>query len=185
MPGAESVRPPFKKRRNPLGGAAVFGTNVDSLTAAIDYAPNAVLASRTVLSVGKTRVRRFATPGVGESWIRVKDWSGETVADWKPVASVRVTLGTSYIRAALDQRIDLSVLAGIGEFDDAQRGFGIFAGSGMAHYPTRGTHGRAALSGRPSATGRAARHQGWQHPARFRPQLRCLAAEAEPDVRIQ
>lgn len=129
-PQIEGIRPPFRDRRDPVGGYGVFGTNIDSLTAAIDFDPGAALAIRTVVSVGDSDITRFAPPGLGESLILGRDWSGESIVDWKPNASLRLTGGVSFVHASLDQRIDLSQLSGIGEFDDTQTGFGLFAEAG-------------------------------------------------------
>lgn len=125
-PPALGLRPPYDDRRNPDGGAGVFGTNVDSLTAAIDFEHSKELASRTILSRGNARIQRFAPPGVGETLSHVDDWSAETVVDWKPSPLLRMTGGASYISSKLDQQIDLSVLAGIGLFDDNQHSAGLF-----------------------------------------------------------
>ena len=125
-PAAVGLLKPYEERHNPNGGAGVFGTNVDSLTASVDYQPSSNFASRTILSRGDAKVQRFAPPGVGETMTHIDDWSAETVVDWKYQPALRLSGGASYMESSLDQRIDLSVLAGIGLFDDKQHSIGLF-----------------------------------------------------------
>ena len=127
MPTIEGIRPPFRERRDRAGTGGVFGTNVDSLTAAIDHEPADGLTVRTVASLGRSDITRYAAAGLGEARIRGRDWSAESIVDWKPEDGLRLTGGVSYVHADLDQRIDLSQLSGIGEFEDSQSGLGIFA----------------------------------------------------------
>ena len=121
---AQPVRQPFHKRRGDVG--AVFGTNVDSLTAAIAYDPFEALSTNTVVTWGNSRVRRYAAPGLGEARTHIRDWSAESVIDWTPADAIRLIGGVSHSHAGLDQFIDLSQLAGVGEFDDLQDGTGLF-----------------------------------------------------------
>lgn len=127
MPQIEGIRPPFRERRDPIDGYGIFRTNVDSVTAAIDYDPTVKLGARSVLSFGDSNIARFAPPGLGETRIHVRDWSAESIVAWKPGAQLRLTGGISYVHASLDQRIDLSQLSGIGEFEDVQESYGLFA----------------------------------------------------------
>jgi outer membrane receptor protein involved in Fe transport len=129
-PQIEGIREPYRERRDRTAGYGLFGTNVDSLTAAIDYEPADGLASRSVVSLGRTDITRFAPAGLGEALISGRDWSAESIVDWRPDPGLRLTGGVSYVRSSLDQRIDLSQLSGIGEFDDSQSGFGLFAEAG-------------------------------------------------------
>lgn len=125
-PQIEGVRAPFRKRRDPLDGYGVFTVNVDSLTAATDFNLHSSLDSRIIASAGRARIQRFAPPGLGETKIRASDWAVESMLDWNPERTLRLTGGLSVFGSALDQFIDLSALAGIGEFDDVQRSLGLF-----------------------------------------------------------
>lgn len=119
-----SVQLPFRDRRGSI--AAVFRTNVDSLTATIAYDPARRVSTNTILTFGDSRVRRFAAPGLGETKTRIRDWSAESVLDWAPAESLRLVGGVSHSNVGLNQFIDLSQLAGIGEFDDRQHSTGLF-----------------------------------------------------------
>lgn len=125
-PQIEGVRPPFRKRRDPLDGYGVFRTNVNSLTGRFEFAPSSEVNSQTVVSFGRAKTRRFAPPGFGESRTVSDDWSAETIVDWKPGDGIRLTGGASFVGVKLDQIIDLSGLSGIGEFDDRQGSLGLF-----------------------------------------------------------
>ena len=123
--GGTSVRQPFRERRGTVAG--VFENNIDSLTAAITYDPFEALSTNTILTWGDSRVRRYAPPGLGETQTHILDWSAETVVDWTPADAIRLVGGISHSRIDLDQFIDLSQLAGIGEFDDLQDSTGLFS----------------------------------------------------------
>lgn len=125
-PTVEGVRAPFRERRDPDGGGAVFGTNVDSLTADVSFDPTGPFSVRTVLSHGDAQVRRFAIPGLGVARIHYGDWSAETVARWDNGNGIEATGGLSHTLVDLDQFIDLSLLSGIGDFDDRQTSTGLF-----------------------------------------------------------
>ena len=125
-PTIEGVEAPFRKRRAPTAGGAAFGTNVDSLTADISYDPAGPFSVHTVLSHGDARVRRFAIPGLGVARIHYSDWSAESVVRWDNGDGIEATGGASYTNVDLDQVIDLSLLSGIGDFDDRQTGTGLF-----------------------------------------------------------
>jgi outer membrane receptor protein involved in Fe transport len=125
-PTVEGVQPPFRERRALTGGNAAFGTNVDSLTADVSYDPAGPFSVQTVLSHGDAAVRRFATPGLGVARIHYSDWSAEAVVRWDNGHGIEATGGASHTRVALDQLIDLSLLSGIGDFDDRQTGTGLF-----------------------------------------------------------
>lgn len=127
MPQVEGVRPPFRKRRDPLDGYGTFRIKARSLTAAIGYNPVQAFSTNAVLTFGDARIARFAPVGFGETEIRNRDWSAEAVARWAPPAGrLEATGGVSHTHAKLDQFIDLSVLSGIGEFDDRQDSTGVF-----------------------------------------------------------
>jgi outer membrane receptor protein involved in Fe transport len=135
MPQIEGVAAPFRERRDPFAGYGIFRTNIDSLTGAFDYDPTPELSSRTVVSFGNARIRRFAPPGFGETRIGTDDWSAETIVNWKPDERIRLTGGTSYVQAKLDQFINLSGLSGIGEFDDTQKSWGLFGEASWRFVP--------------------------------------------------
>ena len=126
MPQIVGVRAPFRERRDPLASYGVFRTNVESMTGSIAFKPADGVESRTLISAGKAKARRFAPPGLGETRALTTDWSAESIVDWTPAPSLRLIGGAAYTRTSLDQRIDLSVLSGIGTFDDRQRSLGLF-----------------------------------------------------------
>ena len=125
-PQVEGVRPPFRKRRDPNAGYGAFGTNVDSLTADLNYDPAGPFSVRTLLSHGDARSRRFAPDGLGEARIHTGDWSAESVVRWDNGDGLEATAGISHTRVDFDQFIDLSLLSGVGDFDDRQVSTGLF-----------------------------------------------------------
>lgn len=125
-PQIEGIRPPFRERRDPLDGYGTFHTNVDAVTARFGYAPDKTLDLSAVLTAGDNDAHRFAPPGLGDSVIRSRDWSGEAVATWSPADPLRVTGGLSHYRSMLRQSIDLSQLSGEGRFRDRQDSTGLF-----------------------------------------------------------
>lgn len=126
MPQVEGVRAPFRKRRDPLDGYGTFRNNVDSLTASIGLEPAKAWSTSAILTVGDARIGRFAPTGLGETRIRSRDWSAETVVRWSPAGPLQALGGASHTNVKLDQSIDLSVLSGTGEFDDRQHSTGLF-----------------------------------------------------------
>jgi outer membrane receptor protein involved in Fe transport len=128
MPLIEGIRPPFRKRRDPIDNYGTFGTNVDSLTAVLELPVTTKLRASTTLAYGDARVRRFNLPGLGESDTQSYDYSVEQLLDWNPDGPARLVGGVSHRRLSLDQLIDLSVFpgVGIGDFDDEQRSVGLF-----------------------------------------------------------
>ncbi len=131
----EIVRPPYKKRRDPIDRVGVFGTNIDSITAVADYPLAPELKGSTTLAFGNSYVRRFSFPGLGETRTRGQDFSVETLLDWNPQGSARVIGGLSWLRSRLDQHIDLSLGAGIGDFDDEQTSVGLFGEASFEPIP--------------------------------------------------
>ena len=125
-PTIEGVEAPFRERRALTAGNAAFGTNVDSLTAALTYDPIGPLSVHGLLSHGDAGVRRFAVPGLGVARIHYGDWSAESVIRWDTGDGIEATGGLSHARVDLDQFIDLSLLSGIGDFDDRQASTGVF-----------------------------------------------------------
>lgn len=127
MPQIEGVRPPFRLRRHAMVTSGYFRTNVDSLTAALTLPLATGLEARTTISFGDASIRRFAPPGFGETKIRGKDHSIESVLEWNPDTAVRIIGGVHVLAADLDQHIDLTAAQfGTGEFRDEQRSLGIF-----------------------------------------------------------
>ena len=134
-PQSVGIRPPYKKRRDPIDRYGTFGTNVDSLTAVASYALTGQLKGTTTLSLGSAHARRFALAGFGEARNRVRDRSIESILDWNPSGSTRLVGGVSYLTSRLDQFIDLSLVFGLGEFDDRQSSFGLFGEASFEPLP--------------------------------------------------
>ena len=126
-PQAESALHPFHERRNDRYRIGYIKSDVDSVTSAIDYPLDDGLVSRTTLSWGRTRSRRFAPVGFGQTRMRGGDRSLESIVDWKPAGPLSGVGGISLQRFDLDQAIDLSTARlGIGSFADRQRSAGLF-----------------------------------------------------------
>jgi iron complex outermembrane receptor protein len=126
MPQNERVQAPFRERRDPSPGYGIFYTNVDSLTAVLDYAPAPALASTTTLSYGDAFIERFAPPGLGQARNRVRDFSFESILRSRPDGPVSLLGGVHYLRSRLNQFIDLTAVIGNGDFADRQRSLGLF-----------------------------------------------------------
>ena len=128
MPLIEGIRPPFRKRRDPIDNYGTFGTNVDSLTGVVELPVTTKLRASTTIAYGDAHVRRFNLPGFGESDTRSYDFLIEQLFDWNPEGPARLVGGVSHRRFSLDQFIDLTAFAGVGfgDFDDQQRGIGLF-----------------------------------------------------------
>lgn len=126
-PQGESVRTPFRRRRDDVGGGGVFASNVDALTAVGTYAiaPGIDIASTT--SIGRSRIDRFAPPGDGAATVRLKDFTQEAVLSIRPDgAPLQATAGVFYFEADQREFIDLSSFLGLGNFTDEQRSLGVF-----------------------------------------------------------
>ena len=126
MPQLEGVRLPFEARKDPVAGYGVFSTDVDSLTSVFDYELAPTLASKTTLSWGDASIERFAPPGLGQTQSHSRDFSVESVLNWKPAQSVHALGGAHYLGSHLDQLINLSAVLGEGSFDDQQDSLGLF-----------------------------------------------------------
>jgi outer membrane receptor protein involved in Fe transport len=127
MPQVETIVPPFKERRNPNLTSGYFSTNVDSLTASGTYRISPEIESRTTLSWGNAAVRRFAPPGFGQTRLRGRDASAESVLEWNASPVLRLVGGLHTQSAELAQRIDLTAaVLGEGTFEDRQRSTGLF-----------------------------------------------------------
>ena len=126
MPQVEGVRPPFEARRDPLASYGTFRTRIDSATLNVSYAPSDKLTVEAVGTGGDSRVQRFAPPGLGETRIGSRDWSGEAITHWSPSPAASVIMGVSHYGSSLRQFIDLSQLSGEGHFRDRQASTGLF-----------------------------------------------------------
>lgn len=126
MPQIEGVTKPFEARRDPFPVYGVFSTDVDSLTAVLDYPLAQDLESRTTLSYGDASITRFALPGLGQTKTDSTDFSVESVLHWDPAQPVQLLGGVHYLQLRLDQYIDLSAVLGEGAFDDRQDSLGLF-----------------------------------------------------------
>jgi outer membrane receptor protein involved in Fe transport len=125
-PQVEGIRPPFRERRDPVDRYGTFAVRTDSVTAVADTPVAEDLTATTTLSYGSSYARRYALAGFGEAKNRVRDGSVETILNWAPDGRSRILGGLYYFGSRLDQLIDLSLGAGIGEFDDKQSSVGIF-----------------------------------------------------------
>ena len=126
-PQAEFGRPPFRERRNDRYLIGYFKSDVDSLTTTATYPITDALESRTTLSWGRSRFRRFAPQGFGQTRIRGRDRSLETVFEWKARGPLSGVAGVNLQNTDLNQFIDLSIAnLGTGSFKDRQRSAGAF-----------------------------------------------------------
>ncbi len=123
---AETVRPPFKARRNDEGGGGYWKTNVDSLTGIFDYAINPDLKLSITSSYGDVGINRFAPPGDGNARVDTRDVSVETILAGKVSDGVKGLFGVYWLDTNQRERIDLSNFLGLGEFSDKQNSFGVF-----------------------------------------------------------
>lgn len=131
MPQTELIGQPFQKRQNLSGFAAIFRTNVDSMTANLGYELGPDLIATAVVTHGDSDLRRFALPGFGQTEIRVRDWFGETVIRWSPAGPASFVGGISRARQHLRQHIEPLVAFGEGRFDDHQESTGVFGEAGF------------------------------------------------------
>lgn len=133
-PGTESVRAPFRDRRNP-GGSPVFSTNVDAFTGLLEIELKDTLTTATTMSHGNSRIQRFATPGLGETVTHIRDRSIEPIIRWHPDGPIRLLGGIHHVRTQLDQFINLTAVIGNGEFRDRQRSTGVFGEAAFKPIP--------------------------------------------------
>jgi iron complex outermembrane recepter protein len=124
-PQIEGVRAPFRERRDPIDGYGTFHTTVNSVAASFGLDREG-FGFNAVLTGGDSRIRRFAPPGLGETQIHSRDWSGEAIMKWAPVTAVQAFAGVSRYGSRFSQYIDLSQLAGVGRFRDHQQSSGLF-----------------------------------------------------------
>jgi outer membrane receptor protein involved in Fe transport len=125
-PQLEGVRPPFRKRRDPVDRYGTFRVRTDTATAVVQGKIAEDFRATSTLSVGASNARRFALTGFGEAKNRLRDRSLETILNWSPAAGPQIIGGVSYVGSRLRQDIDLSLGAGIGAFADKQSSFGAF-----------------------------------------------------------
>ncbi|MCL6698270.1 TonB-dependent receptor [Sphingomonas sp. NSE70-1] len=126
---------PFRERRDENGFYGVFKINVDSLTATAHQPLAPDLALEVVITGGDSDTRRLAFPGLGQTQIDGRDWSAEAILNWSPVGSLQGVAGVSRTHQQLRQSIDLSLLSGIGRFDDKQGSFGLFGETSIVVLP--------------------------------------------------
>ena len=93
-PQGELAQAPFPKRRDDNYIFGYFKSDVDSVTTIATYDVTDVLESRTTLSWGRSRFRRFAPQGFGQTRVRGRDGSFESVLDWKPAGPLSAVGGS-------------------------------------------------------------------------------------------
>ncbi|WP_028969430.1 TonB-dependent receptor [Sphingomonas sp. URHD0057] len=126
-PQAEFGRAPFRDRRNNRYVIGYFKSDVDSVTTTATYPFTDAIESRTTLTWGRSRFRRFAPQGFGQTRIRGRDRSLETVFEWKAGGPLSGVAGGNLQNTDLNQFIDLSIAhLGTGSFKDRQRSAGAF-----------------------------------------------------------
>jgi outer membrane receptor protein involved in Fe transport len=128
-PQIESVRAPFKERRDPLATYGIFGTWIDAWTGAALYDPSSSLSMTTPLTATRSRYRRYAPLGLGEARVGKRLLTAEQLVRWKASAGLSLLAGVHLLGERTDQHIDLTTLPGtngIGDFDDRQRSAGLF-----------------------------------------------------------
>jgi outer membrane receptor protein involved in Fe transport len=131
-PQSTPIAPPFHEREWPFGGYGIFGVHVTSgtihATQQLDSAQIEAIAS-----IGRTRTRRYAAPGFGEARAKLTDISGEVFGHWNPAQRVTVRGGIHALYNKFNQRIDLlNFMGSVGDFDDRQHSFGVFAETEVA-----------------------------------------------------
>jgi iron complex outermembrane receptor protein len=126
-PQIESTAQPVRERRDDHVIYGYFTINEDSVAGTATYAVTPTLQSRSTVTWGNGRIRRFAPHAFGESRIFGRDHSFESVLEWKPAGPVSLVGGVHLLTQDLDQHIDLrAALLGIGAFKDRQHGRGVF-----------------------------------------------------------
>ena len=135
MPQIEGVSPPFEDRRNPGATYGTFRIRTDSITASANQEVGENFDLSALVTHGTSDIERFAPAGLGQVKVDNKDWFGEAIGKWTPSGPVKIIGGMSYSRRKLTQYIDLSVLAGEGNFNDTQTSFGLFGEADVAILP--------------------------------------------------
>ena len=126
-PQGELARPPLRERHDDDYRFGYFKSDVDSVTSIVTYPLASALEARTTLSWGKSHFRRFAPQGFGQTRIRGRDRSLETVFEWKARGPLSGVAGVNLQNTDLNQFIDLSIAnLGTGSFKDRQRSAGAF-----------------------------------------------------------
>ena len=134
-PQAVLVSRPFRRREFPFGLYGIYGVRV---TAATLHASQQLAGAKidAIVSLGDTRTRRFAEPGLGESRAHLSDVSAETFGTWQLADSVTLRGGFYALNSSFRQQIDLSNFIGsIGNFRDRQQSFGAFGEAEFALTP--------------------------------------------------
>jgi outer membrane receptor protein involved in Fe transport len=126
QPQIEGVAIPFEERFDPAPSYGVFSIRTDSLTLEARYPVAATVGTTTTISAGDTHVARHARPGLGQADTRSRDFSLESLLEWRVSSSLRTLGGFHVLRTNLDQQINLSAVLGQGTFDDHQHSLGVF-----------------------------------------------------------
>lgn len=125
-PQLEGLSRPFRDRVDRITNYGIFRVRGDAVTAQVDSRLAEAFNLKATGTFGRSRVQRFAPPGLGETMIHQHDWSAEMIAQWRPAERFNLLLGTAASGITLDQHIDLSRLSGIGVFSDRQHAFALF-----------------------------------------------------------
>ena len=126
-PQIERITIPFRRRRDPLATYGVMGTWVDALTSELSFAPSDRFDASTIVTLSRTRWRRYAPEGLGEAQTRKSQATAEQILRWRPAPGLRLLVGAHLLGENSRQHIDISQLSGIGDFRDSQRSLGLFA----------------------------------------------------------
>mgnify|MGYP003336390704 CR=1 FL=1 len=127
MPQIEGLRAPFSKRRDPIASYGFFDIRSDALTAQAELPFSSALQLDSTVTAGWAKATRNAPPGFGEALNETRDQSAEVILRWTSSPTVRLVAGVSASRQALNQKIDLSAILGLGSFRDVQTSAGLFA----------------------------------------------------------
>jgi outer membrane receptor protein involved in Fe transport len=129
QPQIEGVAIPFEERFDPAPTYGVFSIRTDSLTLTAHYPVAETVGTTTTFSAGDTHVGRHARPGLGQADTRSRDFSFESLVEWRASSSLRALGGLHVLRTNLDQHINLAAVLGQGSFDDHQHSLGVFGES--------------------------------------------------------
>ncbi|MBY0447636.1 MAG: TonB-dependent receptor, partial [Hyphomonadaceae bacterium] len=127
-PQAEAVFAPFAERRYDAPGGGYWRTRVDSFSAQSTYAVSTALDLDITVTYGDSTIERLTTPGFGVGRVNASDVSLETILRYRPAPGARFEglAGFYGVRAAQDERLDLSIFLGDGAFRDEQLSLGFF-----------------------------------------------------------
>lgn len=127
VPQIEFAASPVRERRDDGYSLGYYHVTVDTLMSRISYSVRPDLESRTIVTFGALHYQRFAPAGFGPNHIHDRDWSFESVLDWKPAGTISAVGGVAYQRYDVDQSIDLALFGlGTDTFKDRQPSAGLF-----------------------------------------------------------